>query len=82
MRRSDFVRIASLSASYDFKFPELKFLKGLGVKVSGLNLFSVSSYGQWNIMPDCYGIYGVQGMDYGSCLSGRKLVVGIRFLFQ
>lgn len=82
VRRSDFVRIASLSASYDFKFPELKFLKGLGVKVSGLNLFSVSRYGQWNIMPDCYGIYGVQGMDYGSCLSGRKLVVGIRFLFQ
>ncbi len=82
LRKSDRFRMASLSLSYDFKFKDIKFLKGLGLSLSGRNLFAWSAYGQWNTGPDCYGMYGVHGIDYGCCPSYRSVVAGIRFLFQ
>lgn len=81
VKKSDMLRMNSLCASYDFKFPRAKVLKSLTASLSAYNLFTASAYDGWTPLADCFAAYGVHGVDYASFKLQRTLVAGVKFVF-
>ena len=81
VKKSDMLRMNSLCASYDFKFPRAKVLKSLTTSLSAYNLFTASAYDGWNPLADCFAAYGVHGVDYASFKLQRTLVAGVKLVF-
>lgn len=81
VENGDFVRLSYAGAHYAIPLKS-KWIKKLGVSLSGRNLFTISSYSGWNPDVNSFGTNALSsGVDYGSFPVYRSLVLGISARF-
>ena len=81
VENGDYIRISYAGVSYDLPVKS-KWIKRLGVSLSGRNLLTLSSYTGWNPDVNSFGINALSsGVDYGSFPLCRSLVLGVSARF-
>ena len=81
VENGDYVRLSHVGISYAIPVKS-KWIKRLGVSLSGRNLVTLSSYSGWNPDVNSFGINALSsGIDYGSFPLYRSLVLGVSARF-
>ena len=81
VEKGDFLRLSRVSFCYDVPV-RLKWVKGLQVSISGMNLLTLTGYEGWNPDVNCFGNSVLSnGVDYGSYPTVRTLVLGVSAKF-
>lgn len=81
VEKGDYLRLARVSASYDFNFNR-KYIRSLSLSLSADNLLTATSYSGWNPDVNSFGYTNLSyGLDYGSCPMVRNVVLGIAVKF-
>lgn len=81
VEKGDYLRLARVSASYDFNFSK-KHIRSLSISLSANNLLTATSYSGWNPDVNSFGYTNLSyGLDYGSCPMVRNIVLGIAVKF-
>lgn len=77
-----FLRLASLSLSYNIPLTHKKVLKGLNIGISGGNLFVLTKYSEWDPEVNSFGSdIKRMGVDMGSYPGARTFSADIKFTF-
>ena len=81
VENGDYIRLSYVGVSYAIPVKS-KWIKKLGVSLSGRNLVTLSSYSGWNPDVNSFGINALStGVDYGSFPVSRSLVLGVSARF-
>lgn len=81
VEKGDYLRLARVSASYDFDFNR-KWIKSLSVSLAADNLLTATAYSGWNPDVNSFGYTNMSyGLDYGSCPMVRSIVLGLAVKF-
>ena len=81
VEKGDFLRLSRVSFCYGVPV-RLKWVKGLQVSISGMNLLTLTGYEGWNPDVNCFGNSVLSnGVDYGSYPTVRTLVLGVSAKF-
>jgi TonB-linked SusC/RagA family outer membrane protein len=79
LEKSDFLRLNSVRLGYNFKVSKLAWLQGLGLYVTGQNLFTVTKYSGYDpLINSPKASEGNQslGIDYASYPTARTIIFG------
>lgn len=77
VEKGDYLRLSSLSLKYDIPL-RAKWIKGLSVSISGLNLLTLTRYSGYDPEVDSYGTSALsRGFDYGSCPRRPSAAIGL-----
>lgn len=79
LEKSDFLRLNSARLGYNFKINKLKWLHGLGLYVTGQNLFTITNYSGYDPLinsPKASGGNQSLGIDYSSYPTARTFLFG------
>lgn len=77
VEKGDYLRLSSLSLKYDIPL-RAKWIKGLSVSISGLNLLTLTRYSGYDPEVDSYGTSSLsRGFDYGSCPRRPSAAIGL-----
>lgn len=81
VEKGDFLRLSRLSVSYSI--PEnLRWLRGIEVNLSALNLLTLTSYSGLNPDVNCFGLNSRSaGIDYGSYPNLKTILLGVNLKF-
>nr|WP_199081587.1 SusC/RagA family TonB-linked outer membrane protein [Pedobacter sp. ASV19] len=80
LEKSDFIRLNSARLGYNFKIKELKWLQGLGVYVTGQNLFTITNYSGYDPLinsPKATDGNQSQGIDYTAYPPAKTILFGL-----
>ena len=83
VEKGDYLRLSRASISYNIPVKNIKWIKNLGVSITGANLFTVSKYSGVNPDVNVFGTEGNQfwGIDYGALPVVRTILLGIKAEF-
>lgn len=83
VEKGDYIRLSRASISYNIPLKNIKWIRTLGVSLTGTNLFTVSKYSGVNPDVNVYGTQGNQfwGMDYGALPVIRTILFGVKAEF-
>lgn len=82
VEKGDYLRLSEVGIGYTFPFENVKWIKGLDLRLSGHNLATITSYSGWTPDVNVFGISALaNGYDYGSFPSARSLILGVSLLF-
>lgn len=79
LEKSDFIRLNSVRLGYNIKLKKLTWLQGLGVYVTGQNLFTITNYSGYDPLinsPKATGGNQSLGIDYTSYPTARTFIFG------
>jgi len=79
MEKSDFLRLNSVRLGYNIKLKKLSWLQGLGLYVTGQNLFTITNYSGYDPLinsPKATGGNQSLGVDYTSYPTARTFIFG------
>nr|WP_294871821.1 TonB-dependent receptor [uncultured Pedobacter sp.] len=79
LEKSDFLRLNSARLGYNFKFNKLTWLNGLGIYVTGQNLFTITKYSGYDPLinsPKASGGNQSLGIDYSSYPTAKTFLFG------
>ena len=76
-----YIRLSSVSLSYDLPIKKGKFVRGINVGVSGSNLFLWTRYSGFDPDVNSYGSVWRKGADMGSYPSARSMSFNAKFTF-
>ncbi|WP_374163853.1 SusC/RagA family TonB-linked outer membrane protein [Arcticibacter sp. MXS-1] len=79
LEKSDFLRLNSVRLGYNFKMNSLKWLQGLGLYVTGQNLFTITNYSGYDPLinsPKANGGNQSLGIDYASYPTAKTFIFG------
>lgn len=80
LEKSDFIRLNSARLGYNFKLPAVKWLQGLGVYITGQNLFTITDYSGYDPLinsPKAIDGNQSQGIDYTAYPPARTILFGL-----
>lgn len=80
LEKSDFIRLNSARLGYNFRLSALKWLQGLGVYVTGQNLFTITNYSGYDPLinsPKAIDGNQSQGIDYTAYPPARTILFGL-----
>lgn len=80
LEKSDFIRLNSARLAYNFKVPALKWLQGIGVYVTGQNLYTITNYSGYDPLinsPKAIEGNQSQGIDYTAYPPARTFLFGL-----
>lgn len=79
---ASYLRLASLSVGYSFKFKKKSFIQGLSASLSARNLFVISKYSGWDPVANTYGSQKMKmGVDAGTYPESRSFSLDLKFNF-
>ena len=80
VEKGDYLRLSRASISYNIPVKDIKWIRNLGVSITGTNLFTVSKYSGVNPDVNVFGTEGNQfwGIDYGALPVVRTILLGIK----
>ena len=83
VEKGDYLRLSRASISYNIPVKDIKWIRNLGVSITGTNLFTVSKYSGVNPDVNVFGTEGNQfwGIDYGALPVVRTILLGIKAEF-
>ena len=82
IEKGDYLRLSRVTLGYDIPVKKIKWIRGINVNVSALNLLTLTSYSGWNPEVNCFGTtYLSSGVDYGSYPTARSIVGGVCLKF-
>lgn len=79
LEKSDFIRLNSVRLGYNIKVKQLSWLQGLGLYVTGQNLFTITNYSGYDpLINSPKAVNGNQsiGIDYTSYPTARTIIFG------
>jgi TonB-linked SusC/RagA family outer membrane protein len=79
LEKSDFLRLNSARLGYNIKLKKLTWLQGLGVYVTGQNLFTITNYSGYDPLinsPKSSGGNQSLGIDYSSYPTAKTIIFG------
>nr|WP_068889933.1 SusC/RagA family TonB-linked outer membrane protein [Pedobacter panaciterrae] len=79
LEKSDFLRLNSARLGYNFKFNKLTWLNGLGIYITGQNLFTITNYSGYDPLinsPKASGGNQSLGIDYSSYPTAKTFLFG------
>lgn len=79
LEKSDFLRLNSARLGYNFKIRKLTWLNGLGIYVTGQNLFTITNYSGYDPLinsPKASGGNQSLGIDYSSYPTAKTILFG------
>ncbi|WP_207422245.1 SusC/RagA family TonB-linked outer membrane protein [Desertivirga brevis] len=79
LEKSDFLRLNSARLGYNLKLKSLKWLQGLGLYVTGQNLFTITNYSGYDPLinsPKSSGGNQSLGIDYASYPTAKTFIFG------
>ncbi|WP_175633736.1 SusC/RagA family TonB-linked outer membrane protein [Pedobacter ghigonis] len=80
LEKSDFIRLNSARLAYNFKVPALKWLQGIGVYITGQNLYTITKYSGYDPLinsPKAIEGNQSQGIDYTAYPPARTFLFGL-----
>ncbi|MCQ2175601.1 MAG: TonB-dependent receptor plug domain-containing protein [Bacteroidales bacterium] len=82
IEKGDYLRLSQLGVKYNLPCSNIKWLKGLDIRLSMNNIYTFTSYSGWNPDVNCFGVSTLaNGYDYGSFPSARSVILGISLKF-
>ena len=82
IEKGDYLRLSRVTLGYDIPVKKVKWIRGINVNLSALNLLTLTSYSGWNPEVNCFGTtYLSSGVDYGSYPGVRSIVGGVCLKF-
>ncbi len=79
LEKSDFIRLNSARLGYNFKLNKLTWLHGLGIYITGQNLFTITNYSGYDPLinsPKATGGNQSLGIDYSSYPTAKTFLLG------
>lgn len=81
VERADYIRLSQVGVRYDIPL-QSKVVKGLSVRLSAHNLWTLTPYSGWNPDVNCFGASALTGgLDYGSYPLMRMYILGFNIKF-
>ena len=82
VKKGDYLKLRRISLGYDVPVKAIRFVKGLQLRASVRNLFTLTRYGGYDPEADCFGTSPMSaGIDYGSFPDKRQYILGVSVKF-
>lgn len=82
LKKGDYCRLSRVSIGYDIPMEQVRWIRGLSVQASALNLLTLTSYNGWDPSVNSFASsYLSHGIDYGSYPLMRSFWLGVQLQF-